>query len=223
MIPFELLPFLTLMLLGGAVALDGTSFGQFMFSRPFVAASLAGWVVGDPVHGALIGLILEAFHLTVLPVGAAKYPEGGPAAVVGGAIYATSNLNPSTLVLTVLFVLVLEWLGGESIRSLRLANVRIVHQPAGGTITAAMLERRHLRAIGLDFLRGMLLVGGGLVVLAGSLRLLSPLWGLGERVPQVLLSAVVAGLLASSFRVVGSRTWMTMAGMAAGLMFLLLT
>ena len=38
-----------LSLLGGWVATDSTSFAQFMVSRPLVAASLAGWIVGDPV------------------------------------------------------------------------------------------------------------------------------------------------------------------------------
>ncbi|MEX0912584.1 MAG: hypothetical protein WD031_04060, partial [Gemmatimonadota bacterium] len=55
---------LLLILLGGLVAVDGTSVGQFMISRPFVAAAHAGWAVGDPIHGMVIGLVLEAFHLT---------------------------------------------------------------------------------------------------------------------------------------------------------------
>ena len=40
--------------------------------RPFPA--LAGAVVGRPMAGAMIGVVLEAFHLSVLPVGAARFP-----------------------------------------------------------------------------------------------------------------------------------------------------
>ena len=37
---------LALSAMGGAISLDGTSAGQFMVSRPLVAATLAGWIVG---------------------------------------------------------------------------------------------------------------------------------------------------------------------------------
>jgi PTS system mannose-specific IIC component len=213
---------LMLVLFGGVVAIDGTSFGQFMISRPLVAATLAGALVGNPIHGALIGGILEAFHLSVLPVGAAKYPEGGPAAVVGGAIYATSDLAASTLLLTLVIVLGLEWLGGESVRILRQANVRLIRAGNPVDMTPESLERRHFAAIGIDFARGMVLVLAGILGLSALLDALRPLWGLGEQVPQILLSAVVAGLLASTFRSLGGRRWMAAAGVGAGLLFVLL-
>jgi mannose/fructose/N-acetylgalactosamine-specific phosphotransferase system component IIC len=219
--PLDPAAFLALVLVGGAVAIDGTSFGQFMISRPLVAAALGGWIAGDPVHGALIGLVLEAFQLAVLPVGAAKYPEGGPAALAGGAVYASSNLAPSTLLLTTLAVLLLEWVGGESVRQLRLANIRLVAPGHGTPVTAAGLEQRHRTAIAVDFLRGMVLVALGTVVLAGVVRFAAPLWGLGERIPQVVLTAAVAGLIASALRIVGGRAWFAAAGAAAGIAYLL--
>ena len=46
-------------LLGGVLALDGTSVGQFMLSRPVVAGALTGWMLGDPALGLLIGTLLE--------------------------------------------------------------------------------------------------------------------------------------------------------------------
>lgn len=220
--PFEAGTLIILALLGGVVAVDGTSFGQFMVSRPLVSASLAGFVAGDPVHGALIGLVLEAFHLTVLPVGAAKFPEGGPAAVAGGAMYATSDFAASTLLLIVIFALALEWLGGESVRFMRQGNGRLMTRGRTLVMTAGALEWRHLLAIGFDFVRGMLLVIAGSLILSGALRVLAPLWGLGERIPQVLLSAVVAGLIASTFRTLGSPGWLTAVGAGAGITFLLL-
>ncbi len=213
---------LMLGLLGGFVAIDGTSFGQFMISRPLVAGTLGGAIIGDPVQGALIGGILEAFHLSVLPVGAAKYPEGGPAAVAGGAVYASSDFAASTLLLTVVIVLALEWGGGESVRLLRRVNLRIVYPRDGRRLSGRSLERRHLAAIGIDFLRGMILVSVGVLGLTALLPALAAAWGLGEQIPQILLSAVVAGLLASTYRSFGGRRWMAAAGVAAGLLFVLL-
>ena len=70
--------YLLLVAWGGLVAVDGTSCGQFMISRPFAAATVAGLLAGDALMGATAGVVLEAFHLAVLPVGAARYPEGGP-------------------------------------------------------------------------------------------------------------------------------------------------
>jgi len=221
--PIDAGTYLLLILLGGVVAVDGTSFGQVMISRPFVAATLAGWLVGDPVNGALLGIVLESFHLNVLPVGAARYPEGGPAAVAGGAIYATANVVPSTLLVTVILVLGLEWIGGESVRYLRQTNTRLIPFVRDAGVRPLRLEGAHLEAMGLDFLRGVVLVAGGTVLLGLALSLALPFWGLGERVPQVILTAVVAALLTSAARVVGWRKWFVAAGAAGAILMLLLT
>lgn len=211
---------LPLILLGGVVAVDATSFGQFMISRPFVAAALGGWVAGDPVAGAAIGVVLETFHLAVLPVGAAKYPEGGPPAVAGGAIFATSTPSPGALLLLVLFVLLLEWVAGESVRLLRQANIVLVSDNRRAR-SARRLEGMHLTAIALDFLRGMFLVVIGLLTLAAVERLLVPLWGLGDSISTLLLSMIMVGLLAGCLRIVGSRLWFAAAGAGAAALFML--
>ena len=52
-------------LLGGVLALDGTSVGQFMLSRPVVAGALTGWMLGDPALGLLIGTLLELYLLLI--------------------------------------------------------------------------------------------------------------------------------------------------------------
>ncbi|MQA88875.1 MAG: hypothetical protein GEU90_01390 [Gemmatimonas sp.] len=215
------LTFVVLSLLGGVVAVDGTSFGQFMVSRPFVAATLAGWIVGSPLEGAAIGIVLEAFHLTVLPVGAARYPEGGPAAVAGGAVYALSDHEPSTLLLGVLVVLLLEWVGGETVRLMRRANVRLMNDKHKFQGTARWLELRHVAAIAVDFLRGMVLFAVGALILVATVRFVAPLWGLGEELPRLLLAALVPGLLASAVRMVGWRAWFAAAGAIGGVGFIL--
>ena len=76
---------LSLALLGGLLALDATSVGQFMISRPLVAGTLAGWWLGDPAVGLEVGAILELFHLAGVPAGGSRVPESGPATVVAAA------------------------------------------------------------------------------------------------------------------------------------------
>ena len=96
--------------LGGLLALDATSVGQLMVSRPFVAAALGGALVGHPAQGMAVGVVLEALHLAVLPVGASRYPEGGPAGVAAGAVYAAhapSADASATLLVAVLCALAL--------------------------------------------------------------------------------------------------------------------
>jgi len=214
--PLEPTTLLLLALFGGLVAVDGTSFGQFMISRPFVAATIAGWIVGAPEQGATIGIVLEAFQLTVLPVGAARYPEGGPAAVAGGAAYGLLPAEASVLLIVVILVLFLEWLGGETVQAMRQTNVRLISENHRPPSSARALERRHLAAIGLDFLRGTFLVSGGVLLLLTAGRFLGPLWGLGETAPRTILAAIVVGLLASAVRLVGWRAGFAAAGVIGG-------
>lgn len=212
--------YLLLVLWGGLVAVDGTSCGQFMISRPLVAATVAGLLAGDAVAGAMIGLVLEAFDLAVLPVGAARYPEGGPPAVAAGALFAASDGRASTLLAAVLFFLAWEWLGGESVRLMRQLNGRILAPTYRPPFRVAELERRHLAALAVDFGRGVLLVAVGVLVLWGVLRWTEGVWTLGERIPRVVVAAVVAGLVAGSLRHFGGRTRLFVAGLLGGLLLL---
>ena len=214
------LDFLWLSLLGGWVATDSTSFGQFMVSRPLVAASLAGWIVGDPISGAALGVVLEAFHLNVLPVGAARYPEAGPAAVVAGAAYAIAEPTPGAMLIAISFALVWEWVAGQSVHRLRHANVRLATPRVDG---AAGLQRRHLGATGLDFLRGVLLFVVGYVLLTAVLGALTPYWGLDDRITALITGGMLVGLLAGSFRLMGGRTAWFAVGLAGGAAVLIAT
>jgi PTS system mannose-specific IIC component len=207
--------------LGGLVATDSTSFGQFMISRPLVAATLGGWIVGHPLAGAMIGVVLEAFQLGVLPVGAARYPEAGPAAVVAGAVYAPHAPSPSAMLLVVGFALIWERLSGQTVHHLRHLNVRIV--ASGGVDGPAGLQRRHLAATGVDFLRGVLLVSVGIVLLDVALHAVIPLWGLDDRATSLVLGGILVALLASSFRLFGGRARWFAVGLAGGLVFILAT
>jgi mannose/fructose/N-acetylgalactosamine-specific phosphotransferase system component IIC len=154
---------LALVLFGGLVALDGTSVGQLMISRPLVAATLAGWLLGDPVLGLLIGGLLELFYLVVVPTGGALFPEGGPAAVI--AVVAGVTLpGPGGIALAVLMGLAWGQIGGVSIVLLRQVNARLAPAPELGAVTTADVTRTHLVGILLDFTRGCVLTTGGAIL-----------------------------------------------------------
>ncbi|MDR0787020.1 MAG: PTS sugar transporter subunit IIC [Gemmatimonadota bacterium] len=222
MIHFNTHVLLVLALVGGLVAVDGTSFGQFMISRPFVAATLGGWVAGMPQQGAILGVALECFHLGVLPVGASKQPESGPAAVAAGAFFAGAEPTASILILTILGTLLLEHLGGWTVHLERLINVWII-APNGALPTVANLERRHLTAIGLDFLRGAVLVMIGSLLLSLVVPVLDPYWGLSESLTNWMVVTFIIAMLAGSLRMLGSKYWFAALGAGIGLVGLWMT
>src|SRR5881296_1688829 len=52
-----------------------------MIARPIVAGPVAGAILGDVATGLALGVVFELFQYDILPVGAARYPEYGPATV----------------------------------------------------------------------------------------------------------------------------------------------
>ena len=211
-----------LVLFGGVVAVDGTSFGQFMLSRPVVAATAAGWIAGSPEQGALLGLFLEAFHLTVLPVGAARYPEGGPPAVAAAGAYAGTSHSFSALLVVLVFTLLWERLSGASVQELRQLNVRLSPPAGKASLRPGLLARRHLLAVAVDFARGMALVGAGTVLLGWILREGFFLLPHGT-VARLALGAALAAALGGAFRLFGrGRLPLLAAGAALGVLALVL-
>lgn len=165
--------------LGGLVGLDGTSVPQLMFSRPLIAGALTGALLGRPVEGILVGAILEVFDVAILPIGAVRYPEGGPAAVAAAAAYAMAapdaGVAPGMLLMAVVFGLGWERVAGTSVVLTRRVNEAILARSTGD-VADHVVERRHAFAIVFDFLRAAVvtLVGAG----AGFILLstLGPRW-----------------------------------------------
>ncbi len=210
---------LVLALLGGVLALDGTSVGQFMVSRPLVACVLAGWIAGDPAAGAMLGMVLEALHVAVLPVGASRYPEAAPAAVAAAAVYVSRGGGEGLLLAVVLFALGWEWVGSWTVSRLREYNVRVA-VPDGTPLEPAAVGRRHLSAVAADFARGAAVTAVGLVLLtflAGALPLATFPQGWGRLAAGLAAAAAVA----SSRRLFGTQrlAWFA-AGAGAGVVFL---
>lgn len=214
---------LLLALLGGVVALDATSLGQVMVSRPLVAATLAGWTVGRPMEGAVVGLVLETLHLGVLPVGAARYPEPGPPAVAAAAVWALSDGSGEMLVLALLFALGWEWLCGTSVQRLRQFNTRFSVGETVGATDPRALERQQWTAVGADFVRGAALTVAGIALL-GALAGLLPDGTAHPRLGPLAAGTVTAAALAAALRSFGlRRVPLFLAGAAGGVALLVLS
>ncbi|HET6197853.1 MAG TPA: PTS sugar transporter subunit IIC [Acetobacteraceae bacterium] len=115
------LPFALTLLWGTVVGLDLVSVPQGLLSRPLVAATVAGLLLGDLASGLLAGMVLELYALDVLPIGASRYPDFSVAAVAGGVAAA---LVPDELAVGIagLVGLPMAALGGWTLQKLRRRN-----------------------------------------------------------------------------------------------------
>jgi mannose/fructose/N-acetylgalactosamine-specific phosphotransferase system component IIC len=187
-----------LVLLGGLVALDGVAVGQFMISRPLVVGLLTGVLAGDVAAGAAVGAILEVYLLVAIPSGGARFPEPGPATVVGSAAGVWVG-GAEGLALGVTAGLVWGQVGAFSQSLLRQLNGRLVPVPGDGPVTPEAVTRAHRLALMLDGTRGCLVTALGLTAVALLAPHLSPAWPLGAFSTRglLLLGAFVSlGILA---------------------------
>jgi mannose/fructose/N-acetylgalactosamine-specific phosphotransferase system component IIC len=154
-----------LLLWGTLVAVDLVSVPQGMISRPLVAGTVAGWLVGDVEAGLRVGVILELFALDVLPVGAVRYPDYGPATVAATVLAAGAPWETG-LGLSVGFGLVLALAGGWSLFVVRRWNARAIQQRAAALSAGESSAIRRLQYGGLlrDALRGFALTLVGIVL-----------------------------------------------------------
>jgi PTS system mannose-specific IIC component len=162
------LPTVILLLLWGTlVAVDLVSVPQGMISRPLVAGTVAGWLVGDVEAGLRAGVILELFALDILPVGAVRYPDYGPA-TVAAAVLAAGQPWEHGLGLSVAFGLMLALAGGWSLLVVRRWNARAIQQRAAALSAGESKAIRRLQYGGLlrDALRGLVLTLVGITLAA---------------------------------------------------------
>jgi len=212
---------LFLLVWGTLVGLDLVSVPQMMIARPIVAGPVAGAILGDLTTGLQLGVLFELFQYDVMPMGAARYPEYGPATV---AAVSTAHLAAGTLGLGLgaLVGLVTGMLGGVSIYVVRRATQHAV-QAVAGRLEAGdvrLLVRVHVTAIARDALRAAVVTGAGLglaqvvrLFLAGGL----PAHGV-TLLGVAAVAAAIATATAGTLRVVGrgaNLRWFA-AGLAGG-------
>ncbi|MBI4501291.1 MAG: PTS sugar transporter subunit IIC [Gemmatimonadetes bacterium] len=205
---------------GTVVGLDLVSVPQAMISRPLVAATVAGLLLGDPVSGVTVGMMLELFALEVLPVGAARYPDYGPASVAS-AVVAAGGDPLRAIGLAAAIGLVVAYVGEFTILEVRRRNSRAVARYREGLASGDPVTIRAFHRAGLmrDAARALLLTAAGLA-LAALPRAWPPLT---PRIATLLdavvigagLSAAISGTLRGTGTMVGLR-WFAI-GLAAGI------
>lgn len=99
---------------GGLLALERKAFLQAMLSRPLVAATGMGLLLGDVLTGLYVGLLLELFHLGAASLGAAVSEHDTLAATGVSAAACSITLGAhgaSTPAIWSAAILLLSWLG----------------------------------------------------------------------------------------------------------------
>jgi PTS system mannose-specific IIC component len=212
---------LLLVIWGTLVALDLVSVPQAMIARPVVAGAVAGWLAGDVEAGLRVGVLFELFALDVLPVGAVRYPDYGPATVAATAFAADSPWQ-FALGVSAALGLVIAVLGGFSLQLVRRANARAIqhHSAALAAGDSGAIRRLQYGALLRDAMRGAGLTTVGLTAgwaFAEPLTLLNRSTALGLTLVAMGcgLSAVIGGALRGAGR--GPRLRWLGAGALVGL------
>ena len=179
---------------GTLVGLDLVSVPQMMIARPVVAGGIAGWILGDVEAGLRVGVVLELFALDVLPVGAVRYPDYGPAAVAAAAAAAGQPWEIG-LGLSVALGMLVAGLGGWSLLFLRRRTTQDVqrHAAALAAGVAASIRVLHYAGIARDLGRSASLTAIGLALAWG----LAQLPALPEECLRLAGRVAVAGALAA--------------------------
>lgn len=212
---------------GALLGLDATSWPQAMVSRPIVAGTLGGALLGSAAEGFLVGAFLEVLFLRHPPFGAARYPDPGPAGLAAGGAYAAAGVGGFyPLLVAVLAGWAIGWLGSRSVHLLRLLNGRLVGDPGAVAVSPSRLLRRHRLAMRLDALRGALLTAACLAPAALAARLAGglPPGPAGGGAAVALAAAGVGAAAGAAARSLGAaRGWwpLVAAGATAGILALL--
>jgi mannose/fructose/N-acetylgalactosamine-specific phosphotransferase system component IIC len=150
---------------GMLVGVDLVSMPQMMIARPLVAGTVAGAILGDLDTGLKLAVVFELLQYDILPVGAVRYPEYGPATV---AAVATAHAVPGALGLGLGAVvgLVTGLVGGVTMHVMRRINSRIVHEASVALESGdpRVLLRLHVGGILRDMARAALVTGLGLAL-----------------------------------------------------------
>ena len=219
---------LPIAMLGGVLGLDVVSFPQAMVSRPLVAATVAGALLGEPLAGLLIGVALELIALETLPFGASRYPEWGSASVVGAAIFATNRSThfAGAMSLGVVAALATTWVGGWTMVKLRQWNAVWAAKKREALEAGARGAVISLQLMGMtaDLARGVLLTAIAYVLLAPLSTWCLARWSIDAQVSRAIVVAAAASVAGGAawklFHSTAGARWFFVGGLAVGLFLL---
>lgn len=222
-----LLDVIPLALLAGVVGLDVVSFPQAMISRPIVAATLGGALLGAPEAGLVCGTALECLALESLPVGASRYPEWGSASVVAGAVASVGVdggrfPDVGAFAVAVVVGIATAWIGGWTMVKHRqiiagFARPRL-DQLADGSRTTVV----GLQVFGMTLDLGRSAVLGGLVFLLARpvAAFVNARWTVDEDLSRAIIVTSVAAVAAASvwkdFHAISGTRQLFVASLALG-------
>jgi PTS system mannose-specific IIC component len=205
------------------LGLDTVSFPQAMFSRPLVAATLGGALLGAPVDGLLIGATLELIAVETLPFGASRYPEWGSASVVGGALFASVPGHPAgAMSLALIASLATAWVGGWTMVKVRQLNARWAARSRSALDAGARgaVIGLQLKGMTFDLVRGFVLTAIAVAAFAPLNEASLALWSINaitsRAIPVAVATSVAAGATWKLFHSSLPARWMFVVGLGVG-------
>jgi len=165
--------------------LDRVAMLQIMISRPIVAAPLTALVLGEPMVGLQIGVMVELLWLARLPVGAAVPPDDTQVAVAASALAVIlgHSLQASGVELALICLMVAIPLGkiGQLFERLaRQYNGRLARRVDDALDEGSFFvaELQHLRGLTSFSLAA---VGTYTVIMVGGLLIIPLVWPLAQQ------------------------------------------
>jgi PTS system mannose-specific IIC component len=122
-----------LCLISALIALDTAAVFQVMIAQPIVACSLIGLISNDLAMGMQVGLIMQLIWISILPIGAALFPDGNFGSMIAAiiAIVLNRDLPHSDHVIiafSVMFGLIFSFVGAHALKFIRMGNVLILNR-----------------------------------------------------------------------------------------------
>jgi mannose/fructose/N-acetylgalactosamine-specific phosphotransferase system component IIC len=211
---------LVLLAWAGLCAADQRAIGSRQIHQPLVAAVVAGWILGAPDRGLLVGLWLQLVWPAPMPVGGALLPDTGSVAVAA-AVLAAAIPGGEGLLIAILFGLLIAWISIPWERGLRTANGRVEEQVLAQDGTG--LGRAILGGIAGPFLRGAVCAALAIAAALAAGRWIQPLPPArmsGSLTASLIGGAGTLGLsgLLARVQTETGRSWFswTVAGLVAG-------
>lgn len=160
-----LVKFILVGLVGSLITLDRTAAFQVMISRPLLASSITGLLLGRPLMGLAVGAVMELLFINRSPVGGESTIHDTLAAIVAAAAVILADpaqTGPARplIVLGVLLAPPVGWLGGRMESYLQQVNGRLF-QRAGKDLNAGGLGntgRWVIIGLALTFVSGFVFI-----------------------------------------------------------------